>query len=91
MEEGLLLDGITLGSGGVAPRNIERAAAVVADLADSGLAFGYGTAVSAGETADAVVVELLVESRFGFTDLLVENGTEGGHGDLVSILALRRF
>jgi hypothetical protein len=86
VEEGLLLDRIALGSGGVAPRDIEFAAAVVADFADSGLAFRDGTAMSARETAEAIVVELLVESGFGFTDSFVENTAEGGHGDLVLIL-----
>ena len=82
----LLLDGIALRSGGVSPGDVELAAAVVADLADAGLAFGDGAAVAAGEAADAVVVELLVESCVGFADSLVEDGAEGGHGGLLSIL-----
>jgi len=51
-----------LRSGGVSPGNVERAAAIVADFAYAGLAFRDGAAVSAGEAADAVVVELFVES-----------------------------
>ena len=91
MEEWLLLDGVTLGSSGVSPGDVERAAAVVADFADAGLAFGDGAAVSAGEATDAVVLEFFVETGIGFADSLVENGTEGGHGDLLAILTLGRL
>jgi hypothetical protein len=80
VEKWLLLDGITLGSGSVSPRNIERAAAVVADFAHAGLAFGNRAAVSAGEAAHAVVLELFVKSGIGFADVLVENTAEGAHG-----------
>ena len=55
MEERLLLDGIALHARGVSPGNVELAAAIEADFADSGLAFGNGAAVSAGKTADAAV------------------------------------
>ncbi len=82
VEEWFLFDWIALGSGGVSPGDVERAAAVVADFADSGLAFGDGTAMSASEAAHAIVVELLEERGIGFADLLVENGAEGGHGNL---------
>ncbi len=82
VEERLLFDGIALHAGGVSPGNVERAAAVVADFADAGLAFGNGTAVAAGETADAVVVEFLVESGIGLANFAVEDVAEGGHGEL---------
>jgi hypothetical protein len=82
MEKRLLLDGVALGAGGVSPGDVECAAAVVADFADAGLAFGDGTAMSAGEAAHAVVGELLVEMGIGFADAFVENGAESGHGDL---------
>jgi len=88
VEERLFFDGITLRSGGVSPGHVERAAAVVADFADAGLAFGDGTGMSAGEAADAIVVELFVERGIGFPNSFVEDGAEGGHGSL-SILALR--
>ena len=78
VKERFFFDGVALGAGGVSPGDVERAAAVVADFADAGLAFGDGTAVSAGEAAGAVVLELLVESGIGFADALVENGAEGG-------------
>src|SRR5215469_7521490 len=89
MEERLLLDRITLHTGGVSPRDIERAAAVVADFADSGLAVGNGAAMAAREAADSVVVESFVESRFGFADSLVEDVAQGGQNrkPLISILA----
>ena len=78
MEERLLFDGIALRAGNVSPRNIERAAAVEADFADAGLAFGNRAAVTAGEAAQAIVFELLVESGFGLADSLVENCAQGG-------------
>jgi hypothetical protein len=55
VEKRLLLDGIALRSGDVSPGNVELAAAVEADFADAGLAFGNGAAVSAGEAAQAIV------------------------------------
>jgi hypothetical protein len=79
VEEWFLLDGVALGSGSVSPGDVESAGAVEADFADSGLAFGDGAAVSAGEAADAVVVEFFVESWVGFADSLIEDGAEGGH------------
>jgi hypothetical protein len=41
--------------------------------------------VSAGEAADAVVVELFVERGVGFADAFVEDGAEGGHGWTLSL------
>ena len=80
VEERFLFDWVALGSGGVSPGDVERAAAIEADFADSGLAFGDGAAMSASEAAHAIVVELLVECGIGFADLLVEEGAGGGHG-----------
>jgi hypothetical protein len=79
---------IALGAGGVSPGDVESSAAVIPNFADSGLAFGDGTAMSAGEAAHAVVVQLFVESGIGFADLLVEDGAEGGHFFSSLILAL---
>ena len=76
MEEWLLLDGVALGSGGVSPGDVECAAAVIANFADSRLAFRDGAAVSAGEAADAVVLESFVESGVSFADSLVQNTAE---------------
>ena len=66
-------------AGGVSPGNIEGAAAVVAYLANSGLAVGDGTTVSAGEATDAIILERVVERRVGFADSLIEHGAKGGH------------
>jgi hypothetical protein len=88
VEKRFFLDGIALRAGGVSPGNVEGAAAVVADFADTGLAFGDGTAVSAGEATDAVVGESFVESWVGFADLLVEDGAQGRHLGASFILTL---
>jgi len=78
----LLLNGIALHAGGVSPWNEEGAAAIEADFADSGLAFGDGAAVSAGEAADTIVVEFFVERGVGLADVVVEDLAEGGHWTL---------
>ena len=80
VKKGFFLDRIALSSGSVSPGNEELATAVVADLANTGLAFGDGTAMSACKTAHAVVVEFLDKGGFGFADAFVEDGAEGGHG-----------
>jgi hypothetical protein len=67
---------------------VESAAAVVADFANASLAFRDGAAMAAGKTAEAIVLELLVETRIGFANLLVEDGTKGGHGLSFCILTL---
>jgi hypothetical protein len=90
VEERLLLDGIALSSGDVAPGHVEGSAAVIADFADAGLTFGDGATVSARKTADAIFVELLVEKRVSFADSIIENTAKGGHGILASILTLMR-
>jgi hypothetical protein len=77
-----LLDRIALRAGSIAPRDKQRSAAVVADFADAGLALGDGTAMSAGEAANPVVLELLVKTGIRFADSLVENTAQGGHNDL---------
>jgi hypothetical protein len=78
VKERLLLDRVTLGSGSVSPGDVERAAAIVADFADAGLAFGDGAAVAAGEAAHAVVLKLLVKTGISLADSFVENTAEGG-------------
>jgi hypothetical protein len=88
VEKWLLFDGVALGAGGVSPGDVEGAAAVVADFADSGLAFGDGAAVPASEAAHAIVLEFLVEMGIGFDRLIVEDGAEGGHWISASILQL---
>ena len=81
VKERLLFDGIALDAADVAPGSVELAAAVEADLADARVALGDGAAMAAGETADAVAVELLCELGRCFGDLLVEDLLESGHRD----------
>jgi hypothetical protein len=71
--KGFLLDGIALKPTDVAPGNVEGAAPVVANLANSGPAVGNRAVVAAGIAAHPVPVELLVESAFAnsfFEDFL---------------------
>ena len=63
VEEGLLLDGIALRAGHVAPGREQRAAAVEADLADTGGAVGNRARVAAGEAAHPRAVVSLVQRR----------------------------
>jgi hypothetical protein len=71
VEEWLFFDGIALYPGGVTPGDVKRTAPVVADFAYAGLAFGNGTAVAAGKTANAVIVQFFVERSVRFADSLV--------------------
>jgi len=77
VEEGLFLDGIALYTANIAPRHIQRTAAVVAHLADAGLAVGDRATMAAGITADTVAVELFVQ--LSFADVLVNDVAEGRH------------
>ena len=77
MVEGLLLDGVALHRLHVAPGHIELAVAVEADLADAGLAFGYGAAVAAGMAADAARVDPV--PQFALADVAREALSDGGH------------
>ena len=84
VEERFLFDGIALHAGGVSPGNIQCAAAVEADFADAGLTIGDGAAVAAREAANAVAAEMLVKFGIGFTDALIHDVAQGGHGDLLA-------
>src|SRR5258708_10913390 len=86
VEERLLLDRIALGSGNVSPGNVEGAAAVVTDFADTRLAVGDGAAVAAGEAANPAMVELLVQARIGLMNSFVEETAKGRHETSVTIL-----
>jgi len=81
VEERFLFDGVALHAGGVSPGDIKSAAAVVADFANPGLAFGNGTAVSAGKAADTLIGEFLIERRVGFADSLVEDVAQAGQSE----------
>jgi hypothetical protein len=73
VEEGLLLDGVALDSADVAVRDVEFAGEVEADFADSGLAFGDGTLVSAGVAAQPVAIERFHQFGSGFANLLIQD------------------
>jgi hypothetical protein len=91
VEKWFLLDGVALRARRVSPRDIELPAAIVANFADSSLAFGNRTAVSAREATQAIIFQLLDEARIGFADLLIENGAQGGrHLDLYFNASERR-
>jgi hypothetical protein len=71
VEERFFFDGIALHARGVAPRHVKRSATVVADFAYAGLAIGNRAAMTAGKTADAIVVQFFVKRGVGFADSLV--------------------
>jgi hypothetical protein len=83
VEKWLLLDRIALHSPNVAPWNVERPAAVEANLADAGLAVGNWAAVSAGETAHAIASEFLHEAGVGLSNALIQNVAEGSHDSIL--------
>jgi len=76
VKERLLLDGIALHSTDVSPRNVQFPALIEPNLTDAGLSFSYRAAMPAGDAADAVPLNRLVE--FAFSDILVEYFAEGG-------------
>jgi hypothetical protein len=78
MEKRFLLDGIALHSAHVAPGHIERSILVVADLANTGLSLSNRATMPAGEAADAIALNRLVE--FAFAYLLIEDFAEGIQG-----------
>src|ERR1035441_5726645 len=75
--EGLLLDGVALHRLHISPGHIQLAVAMEADLADSGVAFGYRTAVAAGVAADAAIVDPL--PQVPFADVARQTLGDGGH------------
>src|SRR5690349_20441711 len=77
MEKRLLLDRITLHAANVSPWNIQLAVFVEANLADTRLALGNGTAMSASEAAHTVAIEFLVE--VAFFDIPIEDFAQRGH------------
>jgi hypothetical protein len=62
--EGLLLDGIALRAGHVAPRHEKFAALVVPDLANAQLPVRYAAAMPASITAHKAPLELLIKLTF---------------------------
>ena len=87
MEKWFLLDGITLHSSDVAPGNVERAAVIEANLADTGLSLGNRAAVAAGIAAHSIAIQLLPEGRVAFADSLVgsQNIAQRGHESILRL------
>jgi hypothetical protein len=78
VEERLLLDGIALHAADVSPGYKELATLVVTYLADSGLTFRNGAAVTTGEAADPVAIKLFVQVPLA--DVVINDFTKGRHG-----------
>jgi len=77
VKERLLLDGIALNAANVAPGNIQLAAAIVTDLADSWLPVWNRAAMATSIAAYAIaVIDLLVQ--IAFSDLLIDDVFERG-------------
>ena len=75
VEERLLLDGIALQAGRVAPRRVEPSVAVEPDLADADRALGDAAGVTAGHAADPPAGQRLVQiGDSGFRGERVEQG-----------------
>jgi len=77
MKKWFLLDGIALHSADITPWHVELPALVIADFANPGLSFSNGTAVSAGEAANAIALNRFPQPTFA--DVLVQNVAEGRH------------
>jgi hypothetical protein len=81
VEKRLLLDGVTLRSGDIAPGNVERATPVETNLADTGLSLRNRAAVAAGIAAHAIAIQLFPKSRVALADAIVgsENVVQRSH------------
>jgi hypothetical protein len=77
VEKRLFLDRITLDAPDVSPRHVQGSAAIVAHLADSGLAFGDWATMTTGVTAHPAAVEFLV--KLAFAHVLVDDLAKGSH------------
>src|ERR1700691_5928310 len=89
MKKGLLFDRVTLHSGDITPRNVEPAAVVKADFADSGLPLGNGAAVAAGITTHSIAIQLFPKSGVSFpnTRLSGQNVAQCGHKYILRLRA----
>ena len=79
VEERLLLDRITLHAAHVSPRNIQRSAAIVTNLANSRLTVWNRTAVAASVTTHTIAIELFV--KLALTHVFVNDVTQGRHNE----------
>jgi hypothetical protein len=71
----LLLDGITLHSANVSPRNVESSAAIVTNLANSRLAVRDRATMATGITTYTLAVELFVKFASALTHIFVNDVT----------------
>ncbi len=78
MEEWLLLDRIALHARNVSVGNIKLAAAIEADLANSGLTLVNRATVSAGITADSFALDRLPKRAIALANMLIENVAQLG-------------
>ena len=83
----LLLNRIALHAGNVAPGNVECAATVEANLANTGLTFGDWATMAAGIAADAIAIQSFPQGRVAFADAGVssENVAQRGHKDILRL------
>ncbi len=73
MEERLLLNRIALHSRNISPWDIESSTVVEANLANTRLSLGNGTAVAAGVAAHSIAIQLFPKGRVAFADALVRS------------------
>ena len=78
MKEWFFLYGVALNAPHVTPRNVERASSIESNLANPGPAIRDRAAMAARETADSLIVELLV--KFAFANIVVKNFSHRSHG-----------
>jgi hypothetical protein len=83
MEKRLLLDRIALHPANVSPRNIQRSAAIVANLANSWLTVRNRAAVAASVATHTIAVELFV--KLALTHVFVNDVTQSRHDEYASL------
>ena len=79
VEKRLLLDGVALNAANISPRDIQRPAAVVTNLANSRLTVWNRTAVAASVTTHTIAIELFV--KLALTHVFVNDVTQGRHNE----------
>src|SRR5207244_12107615 len=77
MEEWFFLYGVALNAPHVTPRNIELASAIESNLANPGPAVRDRAAMAARETADSLIVELLV--KLAFANIVIKSVLQSSH------------
>jgi acyl-coenzyme A thioesterase PaaI-like protein len=77
MKERFFFYGITLDATDIAPRHIQLAAPVKADLTNPRPSVRDGTAMATCKTADALIVKLLI--KLSLSNVFVNDITQDGH------------